>query len=98
MGSLACLISDFSNCFRHYSILLIYVREKWRSTETEEYLLHIALFPTYSKFVTISMVFDARLARQFVIITVFPPLFLPALELILHVHLLEQKKIKPTLK
>ena len=44
------------------------------------------------------MVFDAILARQFVIITVFPPLFLPALELILHVHLLEQKKIKPTLK
>ena len=54
------------------------MREKWRSTETEEFLLHIALFPTCSKFIGIPMVFDARLARHFVII-VYVYMYIPSL-------------------
>ena len=46
--SLAYLMRDF--CFRHCSILFDYERVKWRSTETEEYLLQITLSPTCSKF------------------------------------------------
>ena len=46
--SLAYLMRHF--CFRHCSILFDYERVKWRSTETEEYLLQITLSPTCSKF------------------------------------------------